>query len=483
MAGSAEGIATGIISSCQGWASGAVSAAQSAIATLMGIDFGSMSRTTFGTVNIPAGVASVGSRPSQSSLGAAPDVIPITMPDDRPTKPSITYPPLPDLLGVVLPPPPDIDIPELNITLPAYKISDPTSFVFTVDNVDIRDDVLMKAAMDRLKANILYGGTGLSEAIENAIWEREKEREGQALEDATDKIITMWAKKGFSLPDGPLANSLATAQKDFMNRSIDRAREISIKQAELEQTNIFKSLEMAVSLVKEIADAFYKNVELGLRAQEYTAKFANEYIELQIKTYEVAVEGYKAQAQVYSEQIKANIAKVDVYKAQLEGELAKGQINEQNVKIYAEQLKAIEVQMDVYKSEIQAMTALLEAEKTKIEANKLQFDAWAKQAEVVVARYNGEVELYKADAGLASANAMSVTAALEASAKVNIASMEANNRQAEIQERAMISKAQIAMEAARGAATAAGTMAAGAMAAASARATVNYSENMSGDIV
>ncbi|MBU2049351.1 MAG: hypothetical protein KKH61_10290, partial [Gammaproteobacteria bacterium] len=45
---------------------------------------------------------------------------------------------------------------------------------------------------------------------------------------------SMWAKKGWSLPDGLLAHSLSEVQKEYMNKGLDRSREIAIKQADLE---------------------------------------------------------------------------------------------------------------------------------------------------------------------------------------------------------------------------------------------------------
>lgn len=469
----AEATAAGIISSAQSRAESAFSTAESALSALGGmsvsnISFGGLSAPSIGSFT-PAGL----STPGDPSISSAPTILPITIPPS-PTAPTVTYPTDPTILDIDLPDVPEIDIPTLDVAAPEYNITAPSSFDFTVDTFN--EDSIVGVTRDRLVSNIRYGGTGLSESVENAIWERDKERNEQQLEDSTDKVVSMWAKKGFSLPDGMLAHSLSEIQKEYANKMLDRTREIAIKQAELEQKNIFQSMDTGTRLVDVVYRTFVQINELTLKAQESMARFANEYIDLQIKTYGIAVEGYKAAATVYAERIRANLSRVEIYKAQLEGELAKGQINEQNIKVYAEKLKAIMTQVDVYKSEIAAMTGLLDAEKTKIEANKLQFDAWARSSEIAVQVYNGKVELYKAGSQTEIAQAEMLNRQSDAQARITVGTMEASARYAEMATRSIIAQETMQMEAARGVATAAASLAAGAMAAVNAHAAVTYSE-------
>jgi len=134
-------------------------------------------------------------------------------------------------------------------------------------------------------------------------------------------------------------------------------------------------------------------------------------------------------------------------------------------------------QVDVYKSEITAMTGLLDAEKTKIEANKLQFDAWARSSEIAVQVYNGKVELYKAGSQTEIAQAEMLNRQSDAQARITVGTMEASARYAEMATRSIIARETMQMEAARGVATAAASLAAGAMAAVNAHAAVTYSES------
>jgi hypothetical protein len=153
-------------------------------------------------------------------------------------------------------------------------------------------------------------------------------------------------------------------------------------------------------------------------------------------------------------------------------------VNDQTVKIYAEQLRATAIMMDSYKTEVEAMVAELGIEKAKIEANKLQFDSWAKQVDVNIARYNGEVDLYRAVSQSNIATAEIENKYAEASVRVALSATELSVKSFEVAERSNQAKASVAMEAARGVAQAAAQMAAGAMAAMSASASMRYDESM-----
>jgi hypothetical protein len=466
------------INTINGYAQSAFAAAQSALSSLVAIDLPTSYASSYSVGGDAVSTPTSPSLPSAMAITTAPDIVSITVPA-KVTKPDIDTVTLGSLLAISLPNVPTVSFPALNVEAPIYSITQPTEWAFGVNsNILISDDPMIQAAINRLSDNIANGGTGLSADVEAAIWARGLEREGQQLEDSSDNIISLWAKRGFSLPDGMLAHSLSEIQKEYMNKKIDRSREIEIKQAELEQANLFKSLELSISLAKELIGLLISYEELVFKGQEATARFANEYIDLQIKTYMSMVEAYKATAQVQEILIRSEIAKVELYKAQLDGQRLIGEINQQTVKVYSEQLQATTILIERYKTEVQAMVSELEVEKTKIEANKIQMDLWAKRADVEIARYNGAVELYKATSMFNVATAELQSKGTEANMRTTIAAVEANVRSFQVQETSMVAKAQIIMEAARGVAITAGSMAAGAMAAASAHSSMSYSESM-----
>jgi hypothetical protein len=474
---SIETSVTSAITQFQTYASDAVTTANNAVTDIGKRDFG----YSFNPALTHPGLAKTSpvepSPPGDVAVSVPPAVAIVSIPE-IPTEPAYSVPDVPALLSLTIPDVPDITFPSLDIEAPTYSIPEAPSFTFSVSDILITDDPLMQAAINRLKNNIIYGGTGLSETVENAIWARDLERMEQQLEDATDKVMAMWSKKGFSLPDGMLAHSLSEVQKEHYNKLTDRSREISIKQAELEQANIFKSLELAVSLAGHIIDMLIRYETLALQAQEMTAKFANEYIDMQIKTYGIALEGFKAAAAVYEAKIRAMASQVETYKAQVEAEVAKNQVNESSVRLYSEQMRAISVLVDIYKAKVQAMSAILEGEKIKIEANKMQFDAWAKETETNIALFNGRIEQYKAESQFNVADAEAYNRWAEASARITIADSELLLKQAEMELSALQFKQKMGVAAQESIAQAAGTLASGAMAAAHASASMSYSESV-----
>ena len=478
MAGQAMNQVTEMINQTSTWATDMLQAAQDALSNLGEMELPTPGQYHIGNVDIKdiSGYLNSGAQPGAIAIGTAPDLVALTLPITRPVKPTYANPVLGEMREIVLPDIPTINFPTIDITPPVYNIPAPKQWNFDVNNILISDDPLVMECINRLTNNIRYGGTGLTPAVEAAIWDRDLERNEQTLQDSTDKTVTAWAKMGFSLPDGMLAHSVAELQKEYENRRIDRSREIAIKQAELEQTNLFKSIELASGLMAHVIGLEIEYEKLVLQAQEFTAKYANEYIGMQIEVYKAQVEAYRIRAQVYETLIRSELAKVEVYKAQLEGQKLIGEINEQTVKIYSERMRAISILIDAYKSEIQAMTAELEMEKTKIEANKLQFDAWAKKADVAIAKYNGEVEMFKASSTVNISKAELMSKQWEAATRINMAGVELKVKSLEAANTSADRRAQITMGALKGVADAYASMASGLMAALSARASMSYSE-------
>ena len=478
MAGEALAAVEARISELTAYGDTALAAAEGAVDAVAATDFPLERWSTGWQRSLQTYYPSVGSAPETLEIPTAPSAL--TLGDvAKPTKPSLSLPSAPTLVVIDIPDSPSIDFPTLDIEKPDYDISDPTSFEFSVDNILINDDPLIVAVKERLTDNIETGGTGLTEAVEDAIWARDLERTEQQIEDSTDKVTSMWAKKGFSLPDGLLAHSLSEVQTEHYNRMIDRTREIAISQATLEQTNMFKSMEIGVGLVTSLVDMLIRYEGVTLQAQESTAKFANEYIGMQIQTYGIKVEGYKAATLVYEAKTRANLARAEVFKTQVDGELAKSQVNEQNVKVYSEQYNAIAVQVQAYKAEIDAMVAELQVEKEKVENNKLQFDVWAKNVDALIAKYNGQVDLYKAESSVGVATAELLSREAETQMRGNLLATELELKGFEVNNNSIQNKAALLLEAQKAVMVATSNMAAGAMSAASASSSLGYSESIS----
>jgi hypothetical protein len=426
------------------------------------------------------------------------------------------------LLNYIVPETPVLSIGTFSETAPTMLTVTPVQHLFSIDSIDIFGDSLVSAIKTKLQSNIQNGGTGLSESVETAIWQRDLERNEQQLSDTIDKEIDVWAKKGFSLPDGLLAHQVTSIQSEYMNKLLDRSREIAIKQAELEQINLFKSLETGSGFITKLFDSLLEYDKLILACQDFTAKYANEYIRLQIEVNNNLVDVYKAKAQVYEIQLRAEMAKVEIYKAQIEAalgavkmnevtvkiysekiqaeiakftgrlegnkllvqifseevraSLAEAQIEESKIKLYGEQIRAVLAQAEVYRIDMESFAKEIEAEKTKIEANVAVVDVYKKKADVTLAKYQAALEKQKNDQIWTIAQGEYINKVNDIEIRKYSAESQVGIEEIKLLFQNNQYKYGLMLEAAKAIAQATSTMAAGAMAAINADASLRYDE-------
>ena len=455
----AEGIRDQIVS----WASQQMSAAANAISSLGNAAY---PYTAFGSMDAPNVTVSLQTPPPPESFSdpSPPADVSVAIPTFPPA-PSISIPSVPSLSSVSIPSAPGISTPSMasisppamlglsipaapSITLDDFTIEppeeltlEPTDYVFTLEEITaggVLNDEIYLAVKNRVVNNITYGGTGLLPEIEDAIWDRELERENQALQDAIDKTITMWSKTGFSLPDGMVAHSLSELQKDFQNRKIDRAREIAIKQADLEQVNLFKSMEIGTALWAKLNELLIDIQKLALLKQENTIKYFNEYLRLQVEIHNNSIEVFKARVSAYEAQLRAKLGQVDIYKAQIEAEMAKAGINEANARIYSTQITAevakVNAASETNRNIVQIFSEQVRAALAQAQINESQIRAYAEQvrgavaqAEIYNALCNATASIAKisvANAGVNAEKARAYTAQVSANAEKYKASIE-----------------------------------------------------------
>lgn len=292
---------------------------------------------------------------------------------------------------------------------------------------------LLTAMRAFLEDSIVNGTTGLNPDVEQAIWDRGREREAKSRSDALKDIDKMEAL-GFSLPPGVYldARLKITTESDYVNRGL--SREIMIKQAELTQANVQNALQQSTALESKSMD--YSNmVEQRLfDSTKYATEAGIAIYNAKVQAYSAYLDAYKTKVQIYEAQIRAEIARVEAYKAEIEAESAKAQINtaiveqykaqveaalsaveiykarlsgiqikaeieKMKIEIYGEQIKAYVAKINAYTAGVEGYRASLEAEKTKedvyrvqVEAFSAQVGAAAKQADLLIAAYEGKIK-------------------------------------------------------------------------------------------
>lgn len=361
--------------------------------------------------------------PANPPLNALPDLPDLDVPEfaerapevSYPVRPTLNYgnaPVIPTIGEVAMPNAPALDA----IATPDYLALS----VVEMDAVNLRSDYLAKleniptmellkpapysytrgpayasTLLSNLKATItarLAGGTGLSPAVEQAIWGRARDRETKIALANEAEVMRGSTAFGFALPSGVLAAQLREAQQTYYGKLSGLSRDVSIKQAEMEQENLKQAISQGMELESKLLDYSTRVEQLAFDAAKVAAESAIQAYNAQVDGFKALLSSYQIYAGAYDTIIKGELAKVDVFKAKLQGEQTKAEIN----KTMTDQLKAfIDVQMTkvkVYESQITAANSLVNLEQVKISAVGEQIKAYG-------ARVNAEtskVEAYKA---------------------------------------------------------------------------------------
>lgn len=246
--------------------------------------------------------------------------------------------------------------------------------------------------MQALLNERLRGGTGLDAAVEQALWDRARDRETQIALAGEAEILRSAEAAGFPLPAGTLAAQVSDARRAYHDKLSGLSRDISIKQAELEQENLKQTITMGIQLEGQLMDNAIKLEQMAFEAAKAVADNAIQVYNAGVEYHRALLASYQAYADAYKTVINAELTKVEVYKAQLQGEQTKAEINNALVQRYKAQIEGSMAQVEIYKAQVGAASVLVQ-----LEQNKLQ--AAGEQIRAFVATVNAEVskvEAYKA---------------------------------------------------------------------------------------
>jgi hypothetical protein len=324
-----------------------------------------------------------------AQFGTAPEAPGVTFDFEDPQL-NLELPSRPELLninvrrfdGVTIPDLPVDDTPTFDLVAPSIREYVPGA-EYTSS--------LLTALRDELQSRIVDGGTGLNPDVENAIWDRGREREARAMQDSILQLERM-EEMGFDLPPGVYLDARLRINTENAATNMGLSREIMIKQAELELEAVQQALTIAQRLE---ADAIQYANQIEQRAFD-SARYATEagvtIYNARVQAFGEFVNVYRAKLQAYEQQIRGELAKVEVYKAEVEAEQAKSQINRTRVEEFRVLTDAALSAVRVYEAEIGAIQTKAEIERLKVAIFGEEVRAYASQ----VNAYTAQVEGYRA---------------------------------------------------------------------------------------
>lgn len=330
-----------------------------------------------------------------------------------------TAPSLPQIRDVAVPDAPDVALPDA----PAFLSLQTHSF----GGVDLHEDWLDKLddiptlsilqpapfnyrpgaryasqLLENLKAQInarIQGGTGLAPAVEQALWDRARDRETTVALAREQEVKRSAEALGFPLPSGVMVGMLADARREYHDKLSGLSRDIAIQQAELEQKNVQASLQIALQLESTLLEDAYKLEMLAFEAAKVAADNAIAAHNAGLEHFKALLDGYRAYASAYETVVRAELNKVEVFKALLAAEQVKADINKSLVDRYKAEIEGRMAAVEIYKARVGAAQTLVELERSRIQAG-------GEQVRAFVATVNAETakaDLYKARVGAEAA--------------------------------------------------------------------------------
>lgn len=304
---------------------------------------------------------------------------------------SVSLPAAPNLLSISV-------SPFAGVTIPTFTETAPTSVDLVAPTVReyqpgaAYTSSLLTAVKASLEDRITNGGSGLAPAVEQAIWDRGREREYRAQADALLDLEKQAEVLGFMFPPGVYLDARLRLATETNAAMVGHSREVMIQAAQLELDNVKHALTTATELEGRLLD--YTNA-VEQRLFE-AAKYATEgYIAIynaKVQAYGVSVQAYAAKINAYDALIRGLQMQVEVYKIQIEAEQIKAQVNTALVEQYKAQSEVALSAIEIYKAEIGAIQAQADIQKIKVEVFGAEVQAYASQ----INAYTAGIEAYRA---------------------------------------------------------------------------------------
>lgn len=316
---------------------------------------------------------------------AAPDAPGINLAFDTPTL-SVTLPAPPNLLSINTFQFSGINLPTLDVTIPELTVVAPSVVQYTPGSMYTSSLLINAKAV--LEDYIVNGGTGLPPAVEEALWNRGRDREYRAQADAIAELERMEAL-GYAFPPGVYTNARIKITTEMGYTASTLSREIAIENAKLEQSNIQWAMQSAIQLESQLIQ-YNNQVEQRLfESAKYATEAGVQIYNAKVQAYAAYLDAYKTKVAIYEAQIRGELAKVEAYKAQVEAESAKAQVNTALVQQFKTQVDAALANVEVFKAEVGAIQLKAEIEKMKIEIFGEQVKAYGAKVNAYTAGVEG----------------------------------------------------------------------------------------------
>ena len=189
-------------------------------------------------------------------------------------------------------------------------------------------------------------------------------------------------------------------------------------------------------------------------------------------------DAYRADVQAYAERVGAEKVKFDAFDSQVKGELGRVQMYESSARAFAATIDGLQAKSNLKRTAVETRIALAQAKVqefiAKLDGFKAQLQASLSKEQLSVTAFQGEVDVWRAEAGVKTAQAEVDARYADMNTRTRLAFMEAQMTQFNMLRQQAVNKAQIALDALKSMGQLTAQMAAGALSA------INVSAGISG---
>lgn len=308
------------------------------------------------------------------------DLLPINIPDS----PTLDFPSPPSVGSIIVPDIPTLDLPQFTATLADVPGAPDTSFAWSED---IYSSDLLTSLRTLVQEWIDGAATGIDPVVEEAIWNRGRDREYQTYAAALDQIAGDFAARGFALPPGAAAQLADQAIQKAREAAGNVNRDIIVKAADLEQSNRQFAMNLGWQVEAGLIQYWSQQAARSFDAAKYLVEAAIAVYGARVQGYNAEVQAFTARASVYKTQIEGELAKLEIFKSQIEAQRLNVALTEQAVNVYRAQLEGLRTIVELYNAQVTAATAVAETNKVQIEGYKARVEAYGERVKAKSLEY------------------------------------------------------------------------------------------------
>ena len=405
------------------------------------LDLPVITPTSFGAITSNA--------PSLPNLGAVPDIPDLnipefqssissliipeppawTAPEAPPVSPTVENVVVPEMPAIAMPGMPaleDITVPTFEgLALPAFDATAPEFEGTALPGIlqwqeptyhpEIIQDVVVQLR------KMWAGGSGIPEAVEQAMWARAADREDLSVSRDIGAVADEFSLRGFTMPSGMQAARADQMRQDLAVKKLGLNRELTIQIAQWQVENVRFACEQGIAAENVYVNLFLNTAARLFEAAKFQVESQISIYNAQVSLFNARMNGYQVRASVFNTLVQAELSKIEVFKAEIQAEIARGQLNTQKVQVYSAQIDAVKAQTEVFRTQMQGAEIKSNVIRNTIEGFKAQVQAYAEQINAQKTRfdaYESQVKGESAKAGIIDAEARAYSALIQGKSSI-----------------------------------------------------------------